>query len=253
MRIFILKASANHAKLKIENSEIIVDHTDCKGCYMVEVKLFQDMNLFFREIGESRLRIKLDALDLPAERKEVLLEVLMLRKNLHTFTRLDIQLYVLKNLFPDFYDQIKINIHSYSSNELYEYDPPKNGQNIIKHGISFGEVVSFSSQFGTLSVPCPDERDGSRVVIFSDLDLGKNGENLSLPCNGFANKNKVYTLSVAQRLDIRFRFISSRVMSNTRVYKGVKDALKGIYNKEPEKNKEFVERCVEILEQNLFS
>lgn len=162
----------------------------------------------------------------------------------------DIEDYALKCLSPEVYESLPHEGHPYSSGELYEYDPPKNGQNIIKHGIGFGEVVSYSPQFGTLMVPCPNNADGERYVIFSDLHLKCKGDELALPPPGIREIN--YTISIAHFRDNKFRFISSRLMSSKeeKYRKTMEQAFGEIIADEQEKQG-FIDRCVEILAAQL--
>ncbi|MDM5149250.1 BrnT family toxin [Aeromonas salmonicida] len=204
------------------------------------------------ELNINRDSERLKLLKLPHERLVDLLQVLDGSKKIDYFYKLDIQLYVWKKLFQDVEADSFISAHIYSKGDSREYDPAKNGQNIIKHGISFGEVTSYSKRFGTLSIPCPDEDDETRYVIFSDLAPGLNGENLCLPIPSTIQEPEVYTLSVVQILDLKPRFISSRIMSRKKFSKNMKNAFKGIYDDDPIKKKDFVSECVHILRRDLF-
>ncbi|MCG8393131.1 MAG: BrnT family toxin [Pseudomonadales bacterium] len=212
----------------------------------------QDILSLFQNTSEEELLEKIDVLNLSEDRKGVLLEILTGKKHLDYFIKRDVQLYALKKLFPEQYEQLLSNGKLDFKCDLYEYDPAKNGQNIIQHGISFGEVVSYSNRFGTLIVPCPDDRDETRSVILSDLSPGKDGENLSLPLKGTSEQDEAYTLSVVQCSGLKFRFISSRVLSRKKYYKNMRNALKNIYDDDPDKKRGFVEDCVNILERRLF-
>ncbi|MEE5081433.1 hypothetical protein V2K58_18095 [Pseudomonas alliivorans] len=183
-------------------------------------------------------------------RAELLVEVIKHKRKVEFYLGVDIQRYALKILHPDLYADLALGNHIYSTSELYDYDPPKNGQNTIKHGLSFREVVSYSSQFGTLLVPCPDNNNGTRCVIFSDLDAGVNGENLELPASGMSGK--IYTISVAQQSLGKFRFISSRMLSQNSYKEIMGRAFKNIYQDDPGAKDAFVKRCIEIVEQHLF-
>ncbi|EGR2274336.1 BrnT family toxin [Vibrio parahaemolyticus] len=204
------------------------------------------------ELKIDRDSEKLQLLGLPHDRLVELLQVLDGSKKIDYFHKLDIQLYVWKKLFPNVESGSFISEHIYSKGDSREYDPAKNGQNIIKHGISFGEVTSYSKRFGTLSVPCPDEDDETRYVIFSDLAPGLDGKNLCLPIPSTIQEPEVYTLSVVQIIDLKPRFISSRIMSRKKFAKNMKNAFKGIYDDEPIKKKDFVSECVRILRRDLF-
>jgi uncharacterized DUF497 family protein len=166
--------------------------------------------------------------------------------------KIDVCLFLLKHLLPDDYKRLAVKERIGSSNELYEFDPVKNGQNIIKHGISFSEVVSYSQRFGTLIVPCPDEYDGERNVIFSDLSATRCNMELSFPLTKVEEQTESYVISIVQSKASKFRFISSRVMSRTRHKKTLKNVLKNIYPNDKDAQEEFIERCLEILKDNLF-
>lgn len=183
-------------------------------------------------------------------RTELLLEVIKSKKKVEFYLGVDIQRYALKCLFPDLYANLALGNHIYSTSELYEYDPPKNGQNIIKHGLSFREVVSYSSQFGTLLVPCPDNNNGTRCVIFSDLDAGIDGGNLELPISSMTGK--LYTMSIAQHSSEKFRFISSRILSKNSYKEIMGRAFKNIYQDDSAAKDAFVKRCIEIVEEHLL-
>ncbi len=163
----------------------------------------------------------------------------------------DIEAYVLKCLIPDFYEKIAHERHPYSSSELYEYDPPKNGQNIIKHGIGFGEVVSYSRKFGTLMVPIPNERDGERFAILSDLDLKRESDELEMPPPCIRKMN--YTISIANLIEGKFRFISARLLSSKKkkYEKTIAQALGEIMPDE-QARQGFIDQCVKILERDLI-
>lgn len=194
---------------------------------------------------------KLSLVDIESERITLLVEAI----NRNTFQhgeRIDVFLFLLKHLLPDDYERLVIRERIGSSSELYEFDPVKNGQNIVKHGVSFSEVVSYSNRFGTLVVPCPDEQDQKRLVIFSDLSASRSGMRLSFPLPKIEEQNECYVISIAQLKDSKFRFISSRLMSRKRHKKTLKNAFKNIYINQPELKNEFMERCLEILERDLF-
>lgn len=183
-------------------------------------------------------------------RVELLQDIIKHKKKVDFYLATDIKRYALKCLFPDFYASLCMGDHIYSTCELYEYDPPKNGQNAIKHGLSFREVVSYSSQFGTLLVPCPDKYNETRCVIFSDLDAGTDGKNLELPMPGLSGR--IYTMSIAQQVPEKFRFISSRVLSKNSYKEIMGRAFKNIYPEDPDAKICFTKRCIEIVEQYLF-
>ncbi len=185
------------------------------------------------------------------DRIELLADVVSLKKELYYYIFLDINLFCLKMVFPDEYRAAGVSGHPGSSSDLFEYDPVKNGQNIIKHGICFSEAATLSNNFGALMVPCPDESDGERVVIFSDLMLGNKRE-LSLPPTGMDLTIKMCTLSVAQNRNNRFRFISSRILNCHNYRKQMAQSFRGIYENAPKDKEGFMGRCSEIIEGCLF-
>lgn len=192
------------------------------------------------------------SLNLSDERKKVLLDVLNGKIELNYFIKFDIQLFALKHFFPEKFTSLSINEHIYSKADNYEYDPAKNGQNIIKHGLSFSEVVSYSRLFGTLLVSCPDQNDTTRTVIFSDLSQFKMKEGLHLPLNKKMESTDSCVLSITTNVNGKFRFISSRVLSKQRFSKNMKNAFKGIYDNDNDKKKKkaFVFECVKVLQKS---
>ncbi|WP_155632380.1 hypothetical protein [Burkholderia vietnamiensis] len=200
-----------------------------------------------REEFEERIKHQ----GLPEARKDLLFKFIRGDIQVSYSCKPDIEAYVLKYLMPEFYESIPHKGHPYSSNELYEYDPPKNGQNILKHGIGFGEVVSYSRKFGTLLVPIPNEVDGERCVIFSDLDLKRDGDELEIPPPGIREMN--YTISIANHRNGKFRFISARILSSKKKkYEETIAQVLGEIIPDEQARRSFIDRCVEILEENLI-
>lgn len=201
---------------------------------------------------ETELSLKLKLLKLPQDREDILKKILTGKNGLDISEELDIRIYALKALFPDSYDSLKLKETLFSKSELCHYDPAKNGQNIMKHGVSFREIISFSTQFGTLMVPCPETNNERRIVIFSDLSLDNKKFHLSLPLEGSETRTKFYTLTVAQQIPAGFRFISSRFISRRKFSKTMKNAFRNIYPDNPEQKQEFINHCIEILKRDLF-
>ncbi|WP_230432149.1 BrnT family toxin [Plesiomonas shigelloides] len=216
-----------------------------------DIKLLNEMKELLYPLSEEELLIRLDSLELEEKRKQILCDILSGRVDIGLNHKLDVFSYAIKNLFQDKFESLGTVKHLYSNCDLYEYDPPKNGQNLIKHGISFSEVVSYSRNFGSLMVPCPHTEDSERVVIFSDLANLTDMFKLELPLNSNMQSD-CYIISIVKMIGIRCKFISSRVMSKTRYKKTLKNALKNIYTDDPEKKEMFVDRCIEILKKNLF-
>lgn len=161
----------------------------------------------------------------------------------------DLEMFAIKTILPDTYKNLEKNSHPYSSGDLYEYDPAKNGKNIIKHGLSFSEVVSYSTLFGALSVPFPDDQDVERFVMFSDLNSGNDGKNLTMP---FGNTRGIlYVLSIVTFRGDKWRFISSRIMSTDNYKKDMLQAFKDVWGDKKIKES-FVDECIDTLKRNLF-
>lgn len=190
-------------------------------------------------------------LKLPKNRARQFFEVIKGEQSIYYCDKFDIEEYALKIIFPEIYGIIKTIKHINSTSEIYEFDPAKNGQNIIKHGLGFGEIVTYSTKFGTLSVPCPDIHDTRRAIIFSDLVLGEK-EKLSFPLSQVSGIK--YTLSVAQQIDGKFRFISSRFMSSKKkkYTENVKQSIRGFVFPDENSKDSFVSRCIEKIEVDLL-
>lgn len=210
----------------------------------------ETLNILKNEINKEESRKKMKRAGINDARFTLLAEVINGRVTVSYPDIWDIERYALKYLLPEEYESLSLGDHCYSSSDLYEYDPPKNGQNIIKHGLSFGEVVSYSRKFGSLLVPCPDEQDGERMVVFSDLIL--KDEKLSLPLANIDFSKENYTLSIVQYRNGIFRFISSRLLSKTDYKKTMDQAFRNIYNDKKEQKDAFINRCVEIIEEYLL-
>jgi hypothetical protein len=194
---------------------------------------------------------KIDHLKLSEKRANQFFEVINGTKCIDQLYKFDIEEYALKSIFPCFYRELQTTNHLYSTSEIYEFDPAKNGQNIVKHGLSFGEVVSYSTKFGTLSISCPDEKDHQRIIIFSDLILSI--YKLELPLSEGNGEN--YTLSIAKQLDGKIRFISSRFLSSKKqkYTETVKQAIRSVKFPDEASKESFVVRCIEIIERYLIS
>ncbi len=217
-----------------------------------DIKLFEEIKGFFSSMEQEDLAKDLDCLGLPEERKNTLIDLISENLKMEFYSTLDVFLYALKIAYIEKFMTLNTSEHLKSKGDLYEYDPSKNGSNIIKHGISFHEVVSYASKFGALMVSCPDRNDSERVVIFSDLYNLKGVYSLDLPLNS-DGKSDGYVVSIAHCRNNKFRFISSRIMSKKSHKKTLKNALKNIYPDNAEKKEQFIDRCLEILNQNLFA
>lgn len=191
-------------------------------------------------------------LAIPENRVNILYEFIHGKIHLPYPFSWDLAEFALKALDRETFNSLPPRTHAYADNEDYEYDPPKNGQNILKHGLGFGEVVSYSQKFGTLTVPFPDHTDSERVAIFSDLILARDIDKLELPLQKTKKVNYVVTFAT-QRNNGRFRLFSSRLMSSKR--KKYRNTLEqGLQNFPIEESKKeaFFDRCAEIIETHLI-
>jgi len=100
-------------------------------------------------------------------------------------------------------------------------------------------------------VPCPDDIDGERYVIFSDLNLKPGRDELELPPPGI--KETDYTISIVHQRDGRFRFISSRLMSSKQEkYRKTMEQAFGAIIPDEQARQRFIERCMEIVTTHLI-
>lgn len=190
--------------------------------------------------------------NLPKDRRRLLFEIIKGRKSVDYTCSVDIERYAIQCLLPEIPSSLLHEHHLYSRGDLYEYDPPKNGCNIIKHGISFGEVVSYSKRFGTLSVACQNDKE-ERLVVFSDLNLDNGTYKLQLPLKGARELNYILSIAEHRRSGSGFRLISSRIMSSKekKYRETMKQSFKNIYSSESDKDN-FTNYCVEYIKKNLF-
>lgn len=183
--------------------------------------------------------------DLDASGRDKLYAMLQRSIHLDTFTELDVQLFAMSALFDERYDVNPDAGHPGLVAINTEYDPPKNGANVVKHGLSFNDITQTST-FGTLMVRVPHERDGERVVIFSTLDAGDKGARMTLPRREI--HEVIYTLTIAQQIGFKFRLISSRRISPGRLRRDIKGAVKDL--KLPlEEQSSFVDHCTARIEE----
>lgn len=188
---------------------------------------------------------------LPKDRQDLLFSFMQGEIQVSYACKPDIEDYALKSLIPEIYEILPHEGHPYSTCDNYEYDPPKNGQNIIKHGIGFGEVVSYSNQFGRLMVPVPNnnEENDERLVIFSNLNLVPSINRLQMPLDSIEAK-KYSVMSVTHYRDKKFRFITAKILSSTRekYRRAIAQTLRDI----GQEKQSFVDHCVEVLERDLM-
>lgn len=215
-----------------------------------DIVLFREVNKALSSIEKEDISNWLITQSSP-DRVNFLKSIIDGEESLELHDRLDILLYVLKSICWEKYDSLDSMSHLCSHSEIYEYDPAKNGQNIVKHGISFSEVVSYASKFGALMVQCPDDTDLHRIVIFSDLSNLNEQYKLMAPISS-SDLSGSFVLSIVQNRELRFRFISSRLISKKRYLKTLRNALKNIYPNDPNKRDDFINRCLEVLKVNLI-
>lgn len=186
------------------------------------------------------------------ERAIILRKVLVKEISVSHFTRFDIEEFAIKLFHPkDIYNQIRTPEHIGSKSETFEYDPAKNGQNIIKHGIAFGEVLSYSLQFGSLMIQIPYELDDQRSLLLSDLILDKDRK-IELPLRKMNHKE--FTLAVVAHINGKFRFISARSLglNKDNIYKNINQSINCIDFPCKNLKKEFAEHCMKIFERNFL-
>jgi uncharacterized DUF497 family protein len=210
----------------------------------------EEMLDLLKTISKDDFHKKLKGQGIPLDRINIFHAIISGKQRIEYPDNWDIQRFALKTFFSDKYKEMSLGDHCYSKGELCEYDPPKNGANIIKHGISFLETISYSRSFGSLIVTCPDKDDLERSVIFSGLDLTK--YKLQLPLESFRNETDLCTLSIVQTRETRFRLISTRIMSKSKYRESMDQAFRNIYANNKIMKSDFVNRCVEIIENTLL-
>lgn len=191
-------------------------------------------------------------LQLSVERTDLLRAIIRGEHEIdHPYTLLDIHLFCLKALHKQAYLQAQVPPHRAASSVLLTYDPPKNGQNLLKHGLTFPEVITCSPHFGALQLPCPNAADGERLVVLSKFDIPK-GVSLELPTPIILERQDLCTLTVAVLAEEGYRFISSRTFHRDNWGKVLDGAVKEIYEDEPEKRDAFLQACQQAVETDLF-
>lgn len=171
----------------------------------------------------------------------------------HLYSLLDIHLACLKVLFRNEYLKATVKPHANANGENYSYDPAKNGMNLIKHGLTFNEVVSFSPAFAALTIPCPDDQDGVRMVILSKLEVPRKAPPI-LPTPGIKHGQDLSTLSIAVFEKEKYRFISARAFREDDWQVVMRGAVKNIYAGKGEEKlrNEFLGRCRKKVREHLF-
>lgn len=219
----------------------------------MEKSLLETVWLELKEQDSPDLRESLARkLNLSPKRINALYEIIGGEKSIDYFPRLDIQAYLAKTLRPDEYDSQPLVKHAYSVGDHTVYDPAKNGQNILKHGLCFNEVTSFSKKFGTFQVLIENEKDMARNIIFSDLAGLGDVTDLCFPLPKINSEKYILTVATLDG-EGRFRFISSRQLSSqTERYRStIKGALREDGATEESLSK-LTNSCVEYLERYVF-
>lgn len=206
-----------------------------------------------RSLGPEALEANETLKKLPADRLRLMSNVIRGKDPIHSTVRADIERFALRCLLPGAqYEALEDGDHPYAKGDFHEYDPAKNGQNLIKHGLSFNEVISYSPNFGVLSAHSSKPLPEQRFMVLSDLRIGENGRKLDLPLKEWSGER--VTISVVTQRESRFRFISSHLLSsNEKKYRATLDtAFNGVHDDDPIAKQEYIERCVEILKRYLF-
>ena len=131
------------------------------------------INNFILEYGRDNFykTIK-NKLQISNNRSEFVIKILKREIKINEFLMNNILRCITKKLCEskdiNFFDIFKVPKNNFLSKAcLYEYDPAKNGQNILKHGLDFGEVISYAgNDYGRL-ISYTKSGDEERVVIFS--------------------------------------------------------------------------------------
>ena len=214
------------------------------------LKMLSEMKSFINEKSSSYIKEKIDKIrDINQDRKEMFFNLLTEENNrLRTYSDFDVTLYAISIIDEDFFKKLNVKRHCESHSDSMEYDPRKNGENIIRHGISLRESIGCN-RFGTLIINAYSEKD-KRSAYFSDINMSM----LELPIP--ETMHHKFTLTVAENKYPKIRIISVRTFGK-KGYKKVfnKGLLGDIYENEvnkEEKVEEFKNNCCNIIENQLF-
>lgn len=206
-----------------------------------------------RKMGRPDFDDRTKDAKLSPERADLLFKFVKGDLKIESPALIDIEEFALKSLLPEVYKKLPHDGHPYSNGgENYEYDPSKNGKNIIKHGLGFAEVASYSNRLGSLLVRVSHDAE-NRYVLFSDLNLDGMKREMALPPPRIRELN--YVISIVYLAESgRFRFISSRILSSSpRKYRDTMRQAFGNLFSDEDKREEFIDYCVEYVETYLFS
>ncbi len=162
----------------------------------------------FSETINSKLQVSKD-------RYDFIVKILTRNIKVDEFLMNDILRCIVKKLCEsqgiDFPNTFKLpENHLFSKASLYEYDPAKNGQNILKHGLDFGSVVSYGgADYGRL-ISYTNSEIEDRFVIFSKYYV--NDKNNIFLSDDKKNEDFLCIATIATNADSGFRFISSRAL-----------------------------------------
>ncbi|CAM9212439.1 BrnT family toxin [Acinetobacter bereziniae] len=202
----------------------IVEQNNLLITFINNYVLEKGKEIFF-EIIKSKLQIS-------KNRYDFIIKILRRDIKVDNFLMNDILRCIVKKLCEsddiDFFDTSKIpENHLLSKVSLYEYDPAKNGQNILKHGLDFGAVVNYGgSDYGRL-ISYTNSEIEDRFVIFSKYYV--NNENNIFLSDDKKNEDFLCIATIATNVDIGFRFISSRalkVKNDKELQKELKNMIK---------------------------
>lgn len=168
----------------------------------------------------------------------------------NVFDTLDVNLFLLKRISPSQHANQRVKKHLQSEGDLFEYDPAKNGQNILKHGLSFRESVSCARNFGTMTVPIEITGE-KRSAVFYELNLGEDHKTLDYAFRKWPTEASILVLTIAENLGLRYRLISSRRMSSKNTRAAVSEALRAVDIIDPNARSEFQYYCAQRLSELL--
>ncbi|REL29660.1 hypothetical protein [Thalassotalea euphylliae] len=169
-------------------------------------------------------------------------------KSLDPFILLDIRLFALRFYSKEKFDQLSINSHVDSSVDLYEFSPFKNGQNLIKHGISFKQTLKCED-FGCLAVDYHDpKQDEKRSIIFSVYSSKHHNSILPLGVDFHESDPKICMTIATNRLN-KIRFISSRLFKIDDCRKHLKSTFRDIHAENKDAREKFINSCNSILDK----
>jgi len=174
------------------------------------------INNYVSENGEENFSETINnKLQISKDRYDFIVKILTRNIKVNEFLMNDILRCIVKKICEsqgiDFLSTFKLpENHLLSKTPLYEYDPAKNGQNILKHGLDFGSVVSFGgADYGRL-ISYTKSGDEKRVVIFSKYYV-LNNNNIFLS-DDKKTEDFLCIATIAINVDHGFRFISSRAL-----------------------------------------